>query len=402
MADGGIESRGDGQEMGHQGRVEMAAGVLFDHGQGPFQGEGLLVGTAGGEGVEDIHDGEDPGIDRDGLALEPLQVARAVVFLVVILDDFPGRRQPGGLGHDVHAEGDVGAHDGEFLFGQLARLEEDVVADADLAHVVQEGTDDQAADGLGRLAGPFGQGDGVEGDPVIVLAGVRIPFGDGAAEDGGHVQVALQHFPGIAQDVLVEGDDHRVEDEGGEEGGEEGAEQGMAQLGVELLDGRLVHHENPLEIAHGAPLGAGQGNQDLDHGQAVDGEFLVMAAGVPGEGVGVGGQDLLDVLEAGIHRLDDLVFGLVIDLDDHEVALDEFLGLGGQPADLLRRAVANVEFHTGKIAGLGSGQGDHGIVDVLHFDIPGAAAHQQGNEQPGQEQAAEDDAVDGNHGEMIT
>src|SRR5574337_1017487 len=62
-----IEPRGDAFEGAGQGGVEMTATALAYQGHGGLQGQGFLVGALGREGVEDIHDGEDAGIEGNGI-----------------------------------------------------------------------------------------------------------------------------------------------------------------------------------------------------------------------------------------------------------------------------------------------------------------------------------------------
>ena len=117
----------------------MGAAAALDLGDGLVDRPGRLVGALVGERVEDVGDGDDPADQRDPLPHDSARVAGAVPALVVVERDLLRHLQDG---EGALAE-DLGAHLGVLLHhlplggGQLARLEEDLVGDADLADVVQ-------------------------------------------------------------------------------------------------------------------------------------------------------------------------------------------------------------------------------------------------------------------------
>jgi hypothetical protein len=65
---------------------------------------------------------------------------------MVSADDVSGVCEPARTPNDLQAVIHVGLHDGKLIGVQLARFEQDVIAYADLANVVQKGTLDQRAD----------------------------------------------------------------------------------------------------------------------------------------------------------------------------------------------------------------------------------------------------------------
>src|SRR3990170_4361481 len=98
----------------------------------------LAVRAGGGHRLIGIGHTQDAGTERDVQRLDAIGIAGAVEPLVVGLDQrglvvqLPGRR------HDLRPDGRVLVHQDPLLAVERALLEQDVVADADLAHVVQE------------------------------------------------------------------------------------------------------------------------------------------------------------------------------------------------------------------------------------------------------------------------
>jgi hypothetical protein len=92
-----------------------------------------------GEHVEDIGDVDEPGGVRDGLARDPVGVARSVPALVVGAGDLLRGPQQLGLRAGEHrgAGGRVRLDDGELLRAESSRLEQDGVGHGDLAEIVQ-------------------------------------------------------------------------------------------------------------------------------------------------------------------------------------------------------------------------------------------------------------------------
>ena len=91
-------------------------------------------------------DGQDPRELRDVLARERVEVAVPVPALVVVADAGADRVEVRQVAEDRVAEGHVLLDDVELLVGQLARLAQDLVRDADLADVVQQPREPQRAE----------------------------------------------------------------------------------------------------------------------------------------------------------------------------------------------------------------------------------------------------------------
>src|SRR5450756_2209645 len=67
--------------------------MLADLGQGRLHAEHRAVGPVRGHRLDDVGDGEDPGLRQDVLAAQPPRVARAVEAFVVLQHDL-GHRAP--------------------------------------------------------------------------------------------------------------------------------------------------------------------------------------------------------------------------------------------------------------------------------------------------------------------
>ena len=83
---------------------------------------------------------------RDLVAPEPVRIAAPVGLLVVQLDDRHVRLEEGHVPQDVRADGRVRLDDLEFLVGERAALDSTLIADADLADVVQQRAEPQHLD----------------------------------------------------------------------------------------------------------------------------------------------------------------------------------------------------------------------------------------------------------------
>ena len=101
--------------------------------------QGIPVTAFGGHGIIGIGDGDDSGVFGDILALEAVRVTLPVVpFMMIVGTD----AQVGRLlyaGENLIAVNRMHFDLGKFLGGQLAFLVEDIILDADLAHVMEQG-----------------------------------------------------------------------------------------------------------------------------------------------------------------------------------------------------------------------------------------------------------------------
>ena len=128
------------------------------------------MGARRGQGIVDIGDGQDAGRQRDFFPFQAVRVARPVPALVVRPDngqDGPGERDAFEDGRaDFRVETDLG----ELLVGQVAALEEDVIGDAELADVFEQGARIHGLDQVGAQAHVAGGGDSgaLDADDVLV------------------------------------------------------------------------------------------------------------------------------------------------------------------------------------------------------------------------------------------
>lgn len=150
-----------------------------------------LVDAAGGQRIENVAHGDDACAERDRLAGEPVGVARAVPALVVRQRDLAphGEDRVGGLGEDLRAHERVTLHLRALLVRERARLEEDRIGHAELAHVVHGRREEQAARDIAPHAHLRRDGLCVEAHALDVAAGLAIAElrGGGEAED--HIEV---------------------------------------------------------------------------------------------------------------------------------------------------------------------------------------------------------------------
>ena len=112
----------------------------------------------------------------------PSGVAAAVVALVVLADHLEGFAERGGASDDVGADDRVLLDPGPLLVGEGLGLVEDVVGDADLAHVVEVGALSQGAQGRRPQAQPQADADRQLGHARRVPVGVGVARLDRADE----------------------------------------------------------------------------------------------------------------------------------------------------------------------------------------------------------------------------
>ena len=101
-------------------------------------GRALRYGPGGGHRAERVGDRDDPRDERDRLAREAVDVASAVPSLVVVADAGPDELGVRNAADDRLSERDVLVEHAELVVGQLRRLAQHDVRDADLADVVEQ------------------------------------------------------------------------------------------------------------------------------------------------------------------------------------------------------------------------------------------------------------------------
>ena len=99
----------------------------------------LLVGTIRGQRVEGVGDSDDARQQRNLVALQAVRISAAIEGLVMQFDTGQHFGQLRDRAQNVGALGGVRLHDLKFFCGERAGLFQDVIFDADLAHVVELG-----------------------------------------------------------------------------------------------------------------------------------------------------------------------------------------------------------------------------------------------------------------------
>ena len=97
----------------------------------------MLIGTIGGQRIESVGHGDNPRQQRNLISLKAIRIAAAVESFVMKFDAWEHFRKLGNGSQKIGALCGMGLHDLKFFCIQRARLLEDAVFDADLAHVVE-------------------------------------------------------------------------------------------------------------------------------------------------------------------------------------------------------------------------------------------------------------------------
>ena len=173
-------------------------------------GPGRPVRTIGCERIPDIGYSKDAGREWDLLCLQSLWVARTIPFLMVRKWDLKRLVQVfDGIEHFI-GKLRMLAHDDPFLLGQLSGLVQDGIGDADLAHIVQQGTAPHLTDGflfhphgLCKLQGQLGYAAAVAlGLPVAQIHGMRPAF-DGRLVGFQQSGVGFLQFLALLEQLLI-------------------------------------------------------------------------------------------------------------------------------------------------------------------------------------------------------
>ncbi len=136
---GDVELRVDVEECVEDDRVEMGAAAVAHHGEGLLDRKRGPIGPVAREGVEHVGDGRDPAFERYVLPVQSTRIAGAVVALVVGERDRGGEVEQLRAGVAQHLVADLGVllHRHALRLVERPGLEQQVVADGDLADVVQ-------------------------------------------------------------------------------------------------------------------------------------------------------------------------------------------------------------------------------------------------------------------------
>nr|WP_054774148.1 hypothetical protein [Methylogaea oryzae] len=162
------------RKASHHRRIEANAGAALDLGGGLVQRPGLFVGAAARQGVEYVHHGNDAGRQGQLAGRAAFRIALAVPAFVVMQRDLLGQAEEMVVAEDGGADQGVLLHDGEFFRRITPRLVQQVVGDADFAHVVQAAGAPIQLRFLGVDAHCHRDQPGVGVDAVDVAAGIFI------------------------------------------------------------------------------------------------------------------------------------------------------------------------------------------------------------------------------------
>jgi hypothetical protein len=165
-------------------RVELAARPLTQLGDRFVDLPGAPVRTGRGHRVEGVGHRDDPREFGDLAGGQAERVALAVHPLVVMHDAGQRFLQEPDLPDDLKAAHRMKLDGGQFLFGQRARLLQDLGGHAELPHVVQHAGVPDGLDPFRVHADLAGEHRRSLGHPLAVAAGIEVLGLDGLAECG--------------------------------------------------------------------------------------------------------------------------------------------------------------------------------------------------------------------------
>ena len=185
----------------HKHGIKLRAASLFQFAQDIAEVHLLPVDTVCGHRVESVGHADDPGIQRDLFAFEPLRISAAVIPLMVEFRALNHVVQQGEVAQDLRALDRMGFHHGIFLIRQAGVLVQDRVGNGDLSDVVHvRGPFDILAVLVAQAELP-GNLPGIQRHAAAVAAGTRI-LGVHRAGNGDHrlfahldQAVCLRQFP---------------------------------------------------------------------------------------------------------------------------------------------------------------------------------------------------------------
>ena len=123
------------------------SGLTLEEAEGVVNGDGGTVRAVGGEGIENVSDCCNPGEDGEFVGGKPKGVSSAIEPLVVSTDDIEDLSRQTGRAKDAKANPGMLLNEDSLIDGEGVALEQDRVADAALAGVVEGAAD------LGGLGG---------------------------------------------------------------------------------------------------------------------------------------------------------------------------------------------------------------------------------------------------------
>ena len=128
----------NGDEISYDFGVELAAGIFFQFRQHLIFCPSLFVRAPGTQGVVHVGYGHQASKERDFIAALAMGITAAIPALVVVEGDDAGSLIDlrFGIGKKLCPDDRVLFHSCIFFVGKRARLFEDSIGNADLAHVV--------------------------------------------------------------------------------------------------------------------------------------------------------------------------------------------------------------------------------------------------------------------------
>src|SRR5689334_13033535 len=106
--------------------------------QGSFHCSGLAISTIRQEDVPHVHDREDTRLERDLFAAQTQWIASAIPFLMMEVRDGESRLQVADWRKHFISVLWMPLHNFPFFGGERARLEQDMIGNAEFANIVQK------------------------------------------------------------------------------------------------------------------------------------------------------------------------------------------------------------------------------------------------------------------------
>ena len=193
--------------------------MLADLGEGGDRGAGRPVGAGARQRVERVGDEHDPRRQRDRVAGEPVRIAEPVDPLVARPRALADEGVEVELGENVVRDHRVRLHDLPLALVERGRLAQDLLGDADLPDVVEQGADLDRLELLAAEAELPGERERERGHALGVAARVDVLRLHAARERGDRVAVGapelevrlpdLVHRGRRPLEVLTDGEHHQ-------------------------------------------------------------------------------------------------------------------------------------------------------------------------------------------------
>ena len=169
----------------------MGAAVDLQLLEGELEGQGIAVGALRRHRLECISEADDPHIQGDLAGGQPMGVARSIEALMVVGDDRQERIEQREVAGDPHPDRGVGLHHLVLLVSKLGCFVQDLLGDADLPDIVEEGSPGKGIERILAHLHRLPDGYGKVAHPQAVGLGVGVLLCDGLGErlKGSHAHV---------------------------------------------------------------------------------------------------------------------------------------------------------------------------------------------------------------------